>query len=167
MTMGYGVNGELYGTDRESEELAHFGVKGMKWGVRKRRSTLSRLGMRMANSKFGQAGRKVGQGVQSVRKNGVSGAIRIHQTKAVKRDMAETAAKKRSLMSERREIEGYGKNATGFAAGKFATAIRNRQIKSVDKMVGKLDKRQAGNKQVLKELKDIESYQNAKRNKKR
>ena len=111
------INGELY----------HHGVKGMKWGVRKKREY----------------------------SGGVAGAIRRKQTRNAERDIADAKKQRRQVDSELRELRGYEKNPSKLGKSKISTAIRRSQVKSLEKTRLKLDRNIADNEEALKELSDI------------
>lgn len=111
------VNGELY----------HHGVKGMKWGVRKKREY----------------------------SGGIAGTIRRKQTRNAERDLADSQRQRRQVDSELRELRGYDKNPSKLGRSKISTAIRRNQIKSLEKTRLKLDATISDNEKVIKELADI------------
>lgn len=119
----------MYETSR-TQELYHHGVKGMKWGVRKKRET----------------------------GGGIGGAIRRKQRSNAERDLNNVRTKQRQVDSELRELRGYDKNPQGLAKSKISTAIRRSQIKSLEKNKTALKNRERDNVDALKELDEIERY---------
>lgn len=116
------------------KELYHYGVKGMKWGVRR-----------------------------SPNGGGIAGAIRRKQRSNAERDLADIKSKQRRVNSELRELNGYERNPQGLAKSKISTAIRRSQIKSLNKISEKLKRLEKENINTLKELDSIEKYQAKKR----
>ena len=99
-----------------SDSLSHHGIKGQKWGQRRYQNEDGSL-TDAGRSRYG---------------NGPIGRIRQRrEEKRVKR--------LNEVNSELRELKGYAKNPKGLAASKVSTAIRNHQIKSLEKTKLKLD----------------------------
>ena len=112
-------------------ELMHYGVKGMKWGVRRDR----------------------------VKGGGIAGAIRRKQRANAENDLNKTRSQQRQVDSELRELRGYDKNPSKLGKSKISTAIRRSQIKSLEKTKASLKKLEKENVDALKELDSIERYQ--------
>lgn len=119
-----------YNPTPSPDEIYHHGVKGMKWGKRKAKSS-----------------------------GGIAGMIRRKQRSNAQKDLAKTKAKQKEIDSELKELQGYAKNPSGLGKSKLSTAIRNQQIKSLNKTKSQLKERERENKSALKELDSIEKYQ--------
>lgn len=114
--------------------LCHHGVKGMKWGVRKKRET----------------------------GGGIAGAIRRKQRSNAENDLNKVRSQQRQVDSELRELRGYDRNPSKLGRSRISTAIRRRQIKSLEKTKAGLKKREDENVIALKELDEIERYKTKK-----
>lgn len=153
-----------------SSELYHYGVKGMKWGIRKTYARdIYRKGKKV-HSKGDEADRwGVGVKTQFVRKKnnadsgGITGAIRRKQRSNIERDLADIKSKQSQVNSELRELTGYDRNSRGLAKSKISSAVRRIQIKSLNSINEKLKKLENENIDALKELDSIEKYQAKKR----
>lgn len=117
-------------------ELMHYGVKGMKWGVRRDR---------------GKGG-------------GIAGAIRRKQRANAENGISKTRSQQKQVDSELRELRGYDKNPSKLGKSKISTTIRRSQIKSLEKTKASLKKLEQENINTLKELDSIERYQAKKAN---
>lgn len=113
------------------DELYHHGVKGMKWGVRKK----------------------------TYNGGGIAGAIRRKQRANAENSLNKVRSQQRQVDSELRELRGYDKNPSGLGKSKISTAIRRSQIKSLEKSKASLKKLEQENVSALKELDEIERYQ--------
>ena len=120
----------------DNNELYHHGVKGMKWGHRKKTYSTS---------------------------GGISGAIRRKQISNARNDLAKTKSRQKQVNNELKELRSYEKNPSGLGKSKASTAIRRNQIKSLERTNAKLSTRAQDNKSALKELKGIEKYQSEKK----
>lgn len=116
-------------------ELYHYGVKGMKWGVRRNR-------------------RDTG---------GIAGAIRRRQRMNATNDLNAVRSKQRQVDRELRELQGYEKNPSKLGKSKISTAIRRSQISSLQRTKNSLKRLERENVSALKELDSIERYQAKKR----
>lgn len=114
-----------------NNELQHYGVKGMKWGVRRNR--------------------------------GVTGTIRDIQKKRAVRDLDDVKSRQRQIQSELSELRGYDRNPSRIGKSKISTAIRRKQIKSLEKTQNELKSKGDTNKAAIDELDQIEHYQAKKR----
>lgn len=112
------------------DELYHYGDLDMKWGKKK-----------------------------AVTSGGLSGSIRRKQMSNATNSLSKIGARKKQVNSELKELNKYSKNLSKIGKSKISTAIRNYQIKSLNKTKSKLDIKEKGTKEALKELKDIDSYQ--------
>ena len=128
-----------------TNELYHHGIKGQKWGVRRYQN---------ADGSLTNAGTK---------RYGISGAIRGYQIKSAQKGLSDVDRQQRQVKSELRELRGYENNAKknpkSLAASKLSTAIRNSQIKSLEKTQSKLNSKAKDYNDALKELKSIDEYQ--------
>ena len=125
--------------------LYHHGIKGQKWGVRRYQNK---------DGSLTNAGQK---------RYGISGAIRGHQIRSAEKGLSKVSSQQRQVKSELRELRGYEnaarKNPNSLGASKLSTAIRNSQIKSLEKTKSKLNIKAKGYNDALKELKSIDEYQ--------
>lgn len=119
-----------YSMDQFNEELMHYGVLGMRWGHRKDRST----------------------------SGGIAGAIRRKQRSNAQNDLAKVKSQQKTVDSELRELRGYEKNPSKIGKSKISTAIRKRQIESLEKSKAALLRLEKENLDALKELDQIERY---------
>ena len=128
-----------------SNYLYHHGIKGQRWGVRRYQNS---------DGSLTNAGQK---------RYGVSGAIRGHQIRSAEKGLSKVSSQQRQVKSELRELRGYEnaarKNPKSLGASKLSTAIRNSQIKSLEKTQSKLNTKAKGYNDALKELKSIDEYQ--------
>lgn len=120
---------EIMSNEFHQNELYHYGVKGMKWGVRR----------------YVQGG-------------GISGAIRRKQRSNAQNDLNNIKSRQKQIDSELRELKGYAKNPSKIGSSKISTAIRNSQIKSLKKTKMNLKAKEQANLDALKELDSIEKY---------
>ncbi len=84
----------------DTSELYHYGVKGMKWGVRKARP-----------------------------QGGISAMIRRKQMANATSNRDKIVARQKQNSSELRELQGYAKHPSKIGGSRISTAIRNHQIK--------------------------------------
>lgn len=75
--------GSIYERPLRSDELMHYGVKGMKWGVRKRRENVNRFySQRDRKRRININGKKVAAGVGAVAGAALAGAGAYHLYKS-------------------------------------------------------------------------------------
>lgn len=117
-----------------TSELYHYGVKGMKWGVRKA-------------SRYG----------------GISGMIRRKQIANATNKRSEIMTRQRQNASELGELQRYAKNPSKIGKSRLSTTIRNHQIKSLKKKQAKLGQSRKDIDSALSELNAIDKYQREKR----
>lgn len=122
------------GMNKHDYELYHYGVKGMKWGVRRNRND----------------------------HGGIAGVIRRKQRANAENDLNKVRSQQRQVDSELRELRGYDKNPSKLGKSKISTFIRRSQIKSLEKTKASLKKLEHENISALKELDEIERYQTKK-----
>lgn len=115
-------------------ELYHYGVKGMKWGVRKARP-----------------------------QGGISGMIRRKQMANASNSRNKIVAQQKQNAAELRELQGYAKHPSKIGSSRVSTAIRNHQIKKLQTEKTKLDSKKKDMDSVLSELNAIDKYQREKR----
>lgn len=118
----------------DTMELYHYGVKGMKWGVRRARP-----------------------------QGGISGMIRRKQMSNASNARNKIVARQKQNDAELRELRGYEKHPSKIGSSRVATAIRNHQIKKLQKGKTKLDSKKKDMDSVLSELSAIDKYQREKR----
>lgn len=115
-------------------ELYHYGVKGMKWGVRKARP-----------------------------QGGISAMIRRKQMANATSNRDKIVARQKQNSSELRELQGYAKRPSKIGSSRISTAIRNHQIKKLQKEKTKLHSKKKDMDSALSELSAIDKYQREKR----